>query len=651
MKRFLPPGGAFLRRPGAVLLIVTALAGAGTWPAGLAGVRAPAAATTTAPIPGSPSQMPSVMVPVGAEVAGTVLKVGVAERRYVGAGTVLVELNPAPFRAGLAQAQAQAATNAAQVRAAQARLASGRHQAAAGVTAAVGSASTMPPLPPLPPVRVAAVDPATKAELAQARQQIIAARTQVLNDAEAEAASAGKIVDHDQTLLAQGLIAAQQLSADTAAYDAAQAQVSAARSALRSAQAGGRLGSAGGVAQAQAAIATAQRSVASAQADATAAADALSRDSALAAQGALAARQVTADTATHEAARARLQAATAELRRAHAQLVAAQAEAVAQAAARRQAAVLAQAEAIRGQHAAQTRVLAQQAASTIATAAEGARELAALETSAANAAAAVRRAQANLAGTVVRAPVGGWVLQPAVRPGDVVEAGQAVAVLVVDQRGSPSAAGTPPGALSQIARADNTPGADPLQLAQITADERRVLVELKAEAARISSIAASGIPDVPLPPGTAPGLSYGADAPYSQEKGSVPTLLNGGMPWPIIGAVTSGYGWRIHPIFDTPEFHTGVDIAASMGAPIDAPAAGRVIFAGALPANGTFVILDHGNGVTTTYSHLSAYRVYIGERVQRGQEIAQVGSTGWSTGPHLFFEIRKNGHPINPLSL
>jgi murein DD-endopeptidase MepM/ murein hydrolase activator NlpD len=122
------------------------------------------------------------------------------------------------------------------------------------------------------------------------------------------------------------------------------------------------------------------------------------------------------------------------------------------------------------------------------------------------------------------------------------------------------------------------------------------------------------------------------------------------MPWPLLGPITSGYGWRVHPIFDTPEFHTGIDIAASNGTPIEAPAPGTVIYAGALPANGTLVMLDHGDGITTTYSHLSAYRVYVGEHVQRGQFIARVGSTGWSTGPHLFFEIRKDGHPVNPLS-
>ncbi|HKX16875.1 MAG TPA: biotin/lipoyl-binding protein, partial [bacterium] len=322
MTRFLPTGGALLRRAGAVLLVVTAVAGAGTWPGGLMRANAPAAATA-APIPGSPSQLPSVIGPVGAQVAGTVLKVGVAERRYVGAGTVLVELDPARYRAALAQAQSHATAVAVQVKAAQSNLIAGRHQASAGVTAAVGSASTMPPLPARPPVRVPAVDPATKAELAQARQQIIAARTEVLNDAEAEAASAGNVVDRDRTLVAQGLIAAQQLDVDTAAHDAARAQVSAARSALRSAQTGDSLESAAGIAQVQAAIAAAQRSVVSATSGATAAANVLSRDSALAAQGAVASRQVVTDTATQDTAQARLQAATAELRRAQAGLVAA----------------------------------------------------------------------------------------------------------------------------------------------------------------------------------------------------------------------------------------------------------------------------------------------------------------------------------------
>ncbi len=129
----------------------------------------------------------------------------------------------------------------------------------------------------------------------------------------------------------------------------------------------------------------------------------------------------------------------------------------------------------------------------------------------------------------------------------------------------------------------------------------------------------------------------------------MPTLASGALAWPVSGEVTSGFGWRVHPIFRRPEFHTGVDIAASPGTPVLAPADGTVIFAGSMPANGTLVILDHGHGLSTTYSHLSAYAVRPGDRVRKGDVIGQVGSTGWSTGPHLFFEIRRNGQPVDPL--
>lgn len=644
-----------LARAVIVALVAGTLSGVGGSAPGA--VMLPAAGTPAAPeVPGRPWQTPTVLVPIGAQVAGSVLKVDVGDRRYVTAGTVLIELDPSRYRTALAQARARAAALTAQVNAAQARLAAGRHQAAAGVTAAVGSASTMPPLPSLPPVVVPNVDAATKAQLAQAQQQIVAARTEVLSDAQSEAASARQTVDRDQALLAQGLIAAQQLNADTAAYTAAQGQVSAARTELRSAQAGA-LRAAETVAQAQAAIAAAQRRVSAAEDDAAAATTAVDRDKALAAQGAVAVRQITADTVTQDAAQARLQAATAELHRAQAELTAAQAEAVAAAAVRRQAEILQQAEAVRAQHAAQTRVLAQQAASTIATAAEGARALAALQTDAVNAQTAARRAEANLAETDVRAPASGWVVPPIVRPGDSVRQGQSVAMLAVDAQRQTGTAAAASSTKAAAGPAGATPGASqlragPAQLAQIAAGERQVLAELNAEAERIASISAAAIPEIPPPPGVVlSGLPNGGAEPLNQGNGTVPTLLNGGMPWPILGPITSGFGWRVHPIFDTPEFHTGVDIAASMGAVIDAPAAGTVIYAGSLPANGTLVILDHGNGVTTTYSHLSAYRVYVGEHVQRGQVIARVGSTGWSTGPHLFFEIRKNGHPINPLSL
>jgi len=134
-----------------------------------------------------------------------------------------------------------------------------------------------------------------------------------------------------------------------------------------------------------------------------------------------------------------------------------------------------------------------------------------------------------------------------------------------------------------------------------------------------------------------------------RRLGPALTLRGGALLWPVPGRITSGYGWRVHPIFGTREFHTGIDIAAPWGTPIEAAAPGTVLFTGWMRGYGMLVILDHGNGLSTTYSHLSSYDVRVGQHVDRGQVIARIGSTGWSTGPHLFFEVREDGQPINPL--
>lgn len=122
----------------------------------------------------------------------------------------------------------------------------------------------------------------------------------------------------------------------------------------------------------------------------------------------------------------------------------------------------------------------------------------------------------------------------------------------------------------------------------------------------------------------------------------------GQLMYPTIGPVTSNFGWRTHPILGTERFHAGIDFGADYGSLIYASAEGRVIYADWYGGYGNAVIIDHGNGMTTLYAHCSELYVKDGDVVAKGQPIATVGSTGFSTGPHLHFELRANGEPIDP---
>ena len=143
-------------------------------------------------------------------------------------------------------------------------------------------------------------------------------------------------------------------------------------------------------------------------------------------------------------------------------------------------------------------------------------------------------------------------------------------------------------------------------------------------------------------------IAFASVAPPSTEVSQSPAAP---MISPSYGMVTSRFGWRIHPIFRTPEFHTGLDIANRYGTPVRAALGGIVRFAGWMAGYGRLIVIDHGGGLQTSYSHLSAMLVSLGERVLKGQILGQIGSTGWSTGPHLFFEVRRNGVPVDPIPL
>jgi murein DD-endopeptidase MepM/ murein hydrolase activator NlpD len=119
---------------------------------------------------------------------------------------------------------------------------------------------------------------------------------------------------------------------------------------------------------------------------------------------------------------------------------------------------------------------------------------------------------------------------------------------------------------------------------------------------------------------------------------------------PVVGkvAVNSGFGVRIDPFNDRPAMHPGIDIHAEAGEPVLATADGKVVKAGWFGGYGRMIEINHGNGLSTRYGHLSKLNVRVGESVKIGQVIGEVGSTGRSTGPHLHYETRIDGEAVNP---
>ncbi|MGH2724483.1 MAG: murein hydrolase activator EnvC family protein [Actinomycetota bacterium] len=160
---------------------------------------------------------------------------------------------------------------------------------------------------------------------------------------------------------------------------------------------------------------------------------------------------------------------------------------------------------------------------------------------------------------------------------------------------------------------------------QTKAEYEAAVAELQAESDRIRSVLQSG------------GSSGSGKAPGGQ------------LFWPTSGSIGSGFGWRTHPIFGTQRFHAGVDIGGACGQPIWAAEKGTVVSAGYNGGYGNATVIDHGGGLATLYAHQSSFAVSSGQSVKRGQTIGSVGTTGWSTGCHLHFEVRVNGTPVDPV--
>jgi len=133
-------------------------------------------------------------------------------------------------------------------------------------------------------------------------------------------------------------------------------------------------------------------------------------------------------------------------------------------------------------------------------------------------------------------------------------------------------------------------------------------------------------------------------AQQAKVLGSAP----GTLARPVPGAISSAFGPRIHPIHGYSLMHNGIDMNAGSGQAIVSAASGTVIFAGVKGGYGNTIMVDHGGGMVTLYAHQSKFAVSTGQSVKRGQTIGYVGSTGVSTGPHLHFEVRVGGNPVNP---
>ena len=189
--------------------------------------------------------------------------------------------------------------------------------------------------------------------------------------------------------------------------------------------------------------------------------------------------------------------------------------------------------------------------------------------------------------------------------------------------------------------------ADALQ-AESEAIAARLRTRAEAEAAARAQAARPAPAPAPAPAGGGP--AQGASPVRPSAGPPAPPRPGARLANPLPGApITSGYGYRVHPIYGTVRMHSGVDFAAPAGTAIRAAGDGVVVSAGSQSGYGNVTVIDHGGGLATLYAHQSSIGVSSGQRVSQGQVIGRVGCTGACTGDHLHFEVRVNGTPVNPM--
>ena len=169
------------------------------------------------------------------------------------------------------------------------------------------------------------------------------------------------------------------------------------------------------------------------------------------------------------------------------------------------------------------------------------------------------------------------------------------------------------------------------QIDQITAESNALAAEIRRRQSQ-----------APAPAPTPNNPSPTSPAPSPANPGR--------MIHPVPGAINSSFGYRTHPIYGDARLHAGIDFNASIGTPIKAAKAGRVIYAAVMSGYGNVIVVDHGGGISTLYAHQSSFAVGNGANVSQGQVIGYVGMSGNVTGPHLHFEVRVNGTPTNPMA-